>query len=736
MKQKIQVYVRIRPLNIEEKKLNEQEVMITEGNTIKLNIEDISRLSAKSTVSKIFDRQKRFEFESIFSANDTTEVIYHTAVNDIILKSMKGINSTIFVYGQTGSGKTYTMSGEYLSSSQNHYMDQVNRLKSKSPLRSTRLNMSRSPLTKRSTKLSESKSQVLTIRQQQSAPIFETSGSEGLVTMSLRCIFQEIEAAEHRGEEFILNCSYIEIYNEVIYDLLRDFKTAGEQALQIFEDTDKGEFNVKGTIEECVTNYQDAIEILERGDRNRHFAATNLNHNSSRSHAIFRMFIKYVNKDGDIFQSVCNFVDLAGSEKLSKYQDENNKIEPERIKESKSINKSLFFLTQIINYKSTMKNDNFVPYRNSPLTKILKSSIGGNAKTAIILCVNPANNNIEQTINTLKFGNLASRIENTVQRNTMEVNQQDLTYKNALKCYQTRLQELDTLIVSIGKSDEYSARIKILEQQKLALQKKYDNLLRLCTKASKIEDIEDLYKFEVYTEHLSTCGAVERYAIGRGSQFSIKSKHDMHKSSFYKANADRNVGLFDKEIMEAKQLKLMKLEHENVILKQSLLSTERTSCRLSYDLDLCKRLLLILLNNNKEDLQRFDNEYKEHFISNSLLLIENCKTEQINNLFNLDEKTYAVLPYKQNSEPLTDLKALLKNFASLLNSESSFVTEDIISIKSESQVLPFETHDQNKKSVKRFEKDITFSNGKMSRVDLQTDIEKTMKASYKVSSLD
>ena len=137
---------------------------------------------------------------------------------------------------------------------------------------------------------------------------------------------------------------------------------------------------------------------------------TSLNHNSSRSHSIFRIFTSY-NNNGKKYFSVCNLVDLAGSEKLSLFDKNDSKS---RLNESKSINKSLFFLTQIINILGHQTNPQFIPYRNSTLTKILKNSIGGNALTAIILCISPLFNQLEQTISTLKFGTIAKNIQNMV----------------------------------------------------------------------------------------------------------------------------------------------------------------------------------------------------------------------------------------------------------------------------------------------------------------------------------
>ena len=97
-----------------------------------------------------------------------------------------------------------------------------------------------------------------------------------------------------------------------------------EEKLPIYEDIDNNEFQIKGAKEEIICNYDDAIKVLERGEINRHFAVTNLNHNSSRSHSIFRIFIQYVSEQEEVYQSVCNFVDLAGSEKVSRFEDEDD----------------------------------------------------------------------------------------------------------------------------------------------------------------------------------------------------------------------------------------------------------------------------------------------------------------------------------------------------------------------------------------------------------------------------
>lgn len=138
--------------------------------------------------------------------------------------------------------------------------------------------------------------------------------------------------------------------------------------------------------EESVDSVEEIIEKLKRGEINRHYARTLMNHSSSRSHAIFRIYVQAVASpwlrgeraqagEALVTESWLNFVDLAGSERVSSHDrlEEGYKTK-ERIKEGQHINKSLFFLTQVIKLKSEGKTNVHIPYRNSPLTKILRSS--------------------------------------------------------------------------------------------------------------------------------------------------------------------------------------------------------------------------------------------------------------------------------------------------------------------------------------------------------------------------
>jgi len=200
------------------------------------------------------------------------------------------------------------------------------------------------------------------------------------------------------------------------------------------------------------------------GEFNRHYAATSMNHQSSRSHTIFRLFIQNneslsrLNEPSQKGYTVCkesilNFIDLAGSEKVSNHH--TGKVETrgamsdalvnssikDRVKEGKHINKSLFFLTQVISMKAKGNSDH-IPFRNSPLTKILRSSLGGNSRTSIILCVTPAASQYEQTLSTMRFGYSAKQIENKIQVNITK-NAEEEELKAVISGYESRLKDFE-----------------------------------------------------------------------------------------------------------------------------------------------------------------------------------------------------------------------------------------------------------------------------------------------------
>lgn len=241
----------------------------------------------------------------------------------------------------------------------------------------------------------------------------------------------------------------MEIYNEHVYDLLKSTQELKFEGLSVTEGADK-EFTVRNLSEQVVTSIEDVLLKLEKGEDNRHYASTALNHNSSRSHTIFRLTIRSIELQSQedsqelvenvTTESVLNFVDLAGSEKISGIQAAaeaerqsktavsgsfvmSNKSDADKIvAEGKNINTSLFFLCQVINKLAEqklgiIKPDAYIPFRNSNLTKILRSSLGGNARTCIICTATPVLSQLEQTYSTLRFGSNARSVTNKVRAN-------------------------------------------------------------------------------------------------------------------------------------------------------------------------------------------------------------------------------------------------------------------------------------------------------------------------------
>ncbi|XP_068212238.1 centromere-associated protein E-like [Palaemon carinicauda] len=227
----------------------------------------------------------------------------------------------------------------------------------------------------------------------------------GVIPLAIQNIFNSIENNPNR--EYLIRVSFMEIYNEAITDLLatRDPKTKG---LSVREDA-SGAVYVVDLKEECVNSEEMLLSLLRKGNKNRHVGATNMNDKSSRSHTIFRLIIESRERnDSDdaneaITVSHLNLVDLAGSENASQ-----TGATGERLKEGGFINKSLFMLGRVISQLS--EGEQFVNFRDSKLTRILQSSLGGNAKTAIVCTVTPVG--IDQTHSTLRFASRAKSIKN------------------------------------------------------------------------------------------------------------------------------------------------------------------------------------------------------------------------------------------------------------------------------------------------------------------------------------
>ncbi|KAM6381176.1 chromosome-associated kinesin KIF4A isoform 1-T1 [Pluvialis apricaria] len=299
----------------------------------------------------VVGNDKSFTYDYVFDPSVEQEEVFNTAVAPLIRGIFKGYNATVLAYGQTGSGKTYSMGGAYTASQ-------------------------------------------------------EYEPSVGVIPRVIKLLFKEKE--QRQDWEFILKVSYLEIYNEDILDLLCPSRERSSQ-ISIREDPKEG-IKIVGLTERNVTCAQDTVFCLEQGNNSRTVASTAMNSQSSRSHAIFTICIDQQKKNdkNTSFHSKLHLVDLAGSERQKK-----TKAEGDRLKEGININRGLLCLGNVISaLGDENKKGGFVPYRDSKLTRLLQDSLGGNSHTLMIACVSPADSNLEETLNTLRYADRARKIKN------------------------------------------------------------------------------------------------------------------------------------------------------------------------------------------------------------------------------------------------------------------------------------------------------------------------------------
>ncbi|XP_015635862.1 kinesin-like protein KIN-7E, chloroplastic isoform X2 [Oryza sativa Japonica Group] len=256
--------------------------------------------------------------------------------------------------------------------------------------------------------------------------------SPGIIPLAVKDVFSIIQ--DTPGREFLLRVSYLEIYNEVINDLLDPIG----QNLRIREDA-QGTY-VEGIKEEVVLSPAHALSLIASGEEHRHVGSNNFNLVSSRSHTIFTLTIESSpsgeNDEGEVKLSQLNLIDLAGSE--------SSKTETTglRRKEGSYINKSLLTLGTVI-AKLTDGKATHIPYRDSKLTRLLQSSLSGHGRISLICTVTPASSNSEETHNTLKFAHRSKHIEIKASQNKI-IDEKSLIkkYQKEITCLKEELQQL------------------------------------------------------------------------------------------------------------------------------------------------------------------------------------------------------------------------------------------------------------------------------------------------------
>jgi len=289
----------------------------------------------------------------------------------------------------------------------------------------------------------------------------------GIIPRTVAAIFDNISAASEQME-FTVRASFVEIYLERIRDLL----DPSRQNLQVREDPKKGIY-VEGMSEQYVNSFEEMMDLMALGSSNRATSATGMNEGSSRSHSVFMVHLAQKDtQTGTAKTSKINLVDLAGSEMVRK-----TGATGERLDEAKMINLSLSALGNVINALTDGKSAH-VPYRDSKLTRMLQESLGGNARTWLVINVSPSSYNAPETLNTLRFGHRAKSIKNkAVVNQERTVEELETLLARAEQAIDVQTKYIEKLKRSRGMKDESgeASRIAQLEMKVKELESAHEN---------------------------------------------------------------------------------------------------------------------------------------------------------------------------------------------------------------------------------------------------------------------
>ncbi|XP_035790791.1 kinesin-like protein unc-104 isoform X5 [Anopheles albimanus] len=409
----VKVAVRVRPFNSREIARESKCIIEMSGNTTCITNPKVPPGSCDSV--------KRFNYDYSYWSHDprdlefsTQAMVYSDIGEEMLQHSFDGYNVCIFAYGQTGAGKSYTMMGK------------------------------------------------------------QEESQEGVIPMICKDLFRRIQETESDDLKYSVEVSYMEIYCERVRDLLNP-KNKGN--LKVREHPLLGPY-VEDLSKLAVTSYQDIHDLIDEGNKARTVAATNMNETSSRSHAVFTIF--FTQKRQDRMTSLetekvskISLVDLAGSERA-----DSTGAKGTRLKEGANINKSLTTLGKVISALAEIaskskksKKADFIPYRDSVLTWLLRENLGGNSKTAMIAAISPADINYDETLSTLRYADRAKQIvckavvnEDANAKLIRELKEEIQKLRELLKAEGIEVQEEDECIIKSDKTESSGGGIVITEE--------------------------------------------------------------------------------------------------------------------------------------------------------------------------------------------------------------------------------------------------------------------------------
>lgn len=417
LKDPVGVYCRVRPLNFPDQ---ECCIEMINNTTVQLHTPEGYRLNRNGDY-----KETQYTFKQVFGTHTTQKELFDVVANPLVENLIHGKNGLLFTYGVTGSGKTHTMTGSpgeggLLPRCLGMIFNSIGSFQAKRYVFKSN---------DRNSMDIQCEVDALLERQKRDAmPIPKTPSNKRQIDLELVDMINVQEFCKVEVDEDSVFCvfvSYIEIYNNHIYDLLEEapfdpIKPKIPQSKVLREDKNHNMY-VAGCTELEVKTTEEAFEIFCRGQKKRHIANTHLNRESSRSHSVFNIKLVQapLDADGDnvlqekeqITISQLSLVDLAGSERTNRTKAEGN-----RLREAGNINQSLMTLRtcmEVLRENQLYGTNKMVPYRDSKLTHLFKNYFDGEGKVRMIVCVNPKAEDYEESLQVMRFAEVTQEVEVT-----------------------------------------------------------------------------------------------------------------------------------------------------------------------------------------------------------------------------------------------------------------------------------------------------------------------------------
>ncbi|XP_049637648.1 kinesin-like protein KIF23 [Suncus etruscus] len=418
LKDPVGVYCRVRPLNFPDQ---ECCIEMINDTTIQLHTPEGYKLVKKQTGDY---KETQYTFTQVFGTHTTQKELFDIVANPLVNNLIHGKNGLLFTYGVTGSGKTYTMTGSpgkggLLPLCLGIIFNSIGSFQAQRYVFKSNNNNSMDIQCEADALLEQQKRDAMPNPRTHSSK----QGAPELIDIITLQEYCKVEVDEERVYSVFV--SYIEIYNNYIYDLLEEapFDPIEPKILQskVLREDQNHNMYVAGCTELEVKSTEEAFEIFCRGQKKRRIASTHLNRESSRSHSVFNIKLVQapLNADGkNVFQekehitiSQLSLVDLAGSERPKR-----TKTEEIRLREAGHINQSLMTLRTCMEVlrENQMKGTNrMVPYRDSKLTLLFKNYLDGEGKICMIVCVSPKAEDYEENLQVMRFAEVTKEVEVT-----------------------------------------------------------------------------------------------------------------------------------------------------------------------------------------------------------------------------------------------------------------------------------------------------------------------------------